>query len=289
MEVPDDQLNEVEIQEKKRQKNKADAKKGFFLFCFVLKTHTHTEYHLTARDQKLDPQFVESLILQRNAILERKLQRQKAKDKARGGRKSSAAQERLQTLATQAFEEPTAKRARKVIIWRTLCFFFLLLMFPFFFSLQAAGKKLGETEDDNFGADDADWDVYGREETKTIPSILLLILFYFYFLDTSRLQKRRIMKMKLMTVRCGILICCSLIRFSSFLFPQSSCIALKSNCKSLRLNNWNQLQRTSSDHAQEKVEIHCIMHASFLTRSSFSRRACSMASSSFGHRAHSCA
>lgn len=74
LDIPDDQLDDVELAEKKRQKIKEDAKKGKFLFQYFSPAYLHSTL---ARDQRSDPQYVESLVLQRNAILERKAARQK--------------------------------------------------------------------------------------------------------------------------------------------------------------------------------------------------------------------
>ncbi len=60
----------------------------------------------------------------------------------------------LTVTHSAAFEEPAAKKARK-----------------------AAGKKLGETEDDDFGANDADWDMCASRTPELSPRLCSPLLF----------------------------------------------------------------------------------------------------------------
>ena len=133
LEVPDDQLDEEGIKQKRQQrlmKSNYDARQRAKIEKEKEKARQAEEQRLDDQRRETDPQgWIEERRIARQAIIQKMKDRERLKAEL-GNRKSLANQMRMKSIANLASDAPTKKRRR------------------------------GGGDDDTFGADDADWGVY---------------------------------------------------------------------------------------------------------------------------------
>ncbi|KAJ4376465.1 Nuclear actin-protein involved in chromatin remodeling [Neocucurbitaria cava] len=133
LEVPDDQLDEEGIKQKRQQrlmKSNYDARQRAKIEKEKEKARLAEEQRLDDERRESDPQgWIEERKIARQAIIQKMKDRERLKAEL-GNRKSLANQMRMKSIANLASDNPTKKRRR------------------------------GGGDDDTFGADDADWGVY---------------------------------------------------------------------------------------------------------------------------------
>ncbi|OAK97916.1 actin-like ATPase domain-containing protein [Phaeosphaeriaceae sp. SRC1lsM3a] len=133
LEVPDDQLDEEGIKQKRQQrlmKSNYDARQRAKIEKEKEKARQAEEQRLDDERREADPQtWIEERRIARQAIIQKMKDRERMKAEL-GNRKSLANQMRMKSIANLASDQPTKKRRR------------------------------GGGDDDTFGADDADWGVY---------------------------------------------------------------------------------------------------------------------------------
>ena len=133
LEVPDDQLDEEGIKQKRQQrlmKSNYDARQRAKIEKEKEKARQVEEQRLDDQRRETDPQgWIEERRIARQAIIQKMKDRERLKAEL-GNRKSLANQMRMKSIANLASDAPTKKRRR------------------------------GGGDDDTFGADDADWGVY---------------------------------------------------------------------------------------------------------------------------------
>ncbi|OAL43586.1 actin-like ATPase domain-containing protein [Pyrenochaeta sp. DS3sAY3a] len=133
LEVPDDQLDEDGIKQKRQQrlmKSNYDARQRAKVEKEKEKARLAEEQRLDDERREADPQtWIEERRIARQAIIQKMKDRERLKAEL-GNRKSLANQMRMKSIANLASDNPTKKRRR------------------------------GGGDDDTFGADDADWGVY---------------------------------------------------------------------------------------------------------------------------------
>lgn len=133
LEVPDDQLDEDGIKQKRQQrlmKSNYDARQRAKVEKEKEKARLAEEQRLDDERRESDPQtWIEERRIARQAIIQKMKDRERLKAEL-GNRKSLANQMRMKSIANLASDNPTKKRRR------------------------------GGGDDDTFGADDADWGVY---------------------------------------------------------------------------------------------------------------------------------
>tara|TARA_R110002003_G_scaffold55_5_gene4973 strand:- start:20197 stop:21846 length:1650 start_codon:yes stop_codon:yes gene_type:complete len=133
LEVPDDQLDEEGIKQKRQQrlmKSNYDARQRAKIEKEKEKARLANEQRLDDERREADPEnWIEERRIARQAIIQKMKDRERLKAEL-GNRKSLANQMRMKSIANLASDNPTKKRRR------------------------------GGADDDTFGADDADWGVY---------------------------------------------------------------------------------------------------------------------------------
>ncbi len=133
LEVPDDQLDEEGIKQKRQQrlmKSNYDARQRAKVEKEKEKARLAEEQRLDDERRESDPQgWIDERRVARQAIIQKIKDRERLKAEL-GNRKSLANQMRMKSIANLASDNPTKKRRR------------------------------GGGDDDTFGADDADWGVY---------------------------------------------------------------------------------------------------------------------------------
>ncbi|KAH4000216.1 hypothetical protein HBI70_026470 [Parastagonospora nodorum] len=133
LEVPDDQLDEEGIKQKRQQrlmKSNYDARQRAKIEKEKEKARQAEEQRLDDERREADPEtWIEERRIARQAIVQKMKDRERMKAEL-GNRKSLANQMRMKSIANLASDQPTKKRRR------------------------------GGGDDDTFGADDADWGVY---------------------------------------------------------------------------------------------------------------------------------
>jgi actin-related protein 5 len=133
LEVPDDQLDEEGIKQKRQQrlmKSNYDARQRAKIEKEKEKARLAEEQRLDDERREADPQtWIDERRIARQAIVQKMKDRERMKAEL-GNRKSLANQMRMKSIANLASDQPTKKRRR------------------------------GGGDDDTFGADDADWGVY---------------------------------------------------------------------------------------------------------------------------------
>ncbi|KAF1842593.1 actin-like ATPase domain-containing protein [Cucurbitaria berberidis CBS 394.84] len=133
LEVPDDQLDEEGIKQKRQQrlmKSNYDARQRAKIEKEKEKARQAEEQRLDDERRETDPQgWIDERRIARQAIVQKMKDRERLKAEL-GNRKSLANQMRMKSIANLASDNPTKKRRR------------------------------GGGDDDTFGADDADWGVY---------------------------------------------------------------------------------------------------------------------------------
>jgi actin-related protein 5 len=133
LEVPDDQLDEEGIKQKRQQrlmKSNYDARQRAKIEKEKEKARLANEQRLDDERREADPEnWIEERRIARQAIIQKMKDRERMKAEL-GNRKSLANQMRMKSIANLASDNPTKKRRR------------------------------GGADDDTFGADDADWGVY---------------------------------------------------------------------------------------------------------------------------------
>ncbi len=133
LEVPDDQLDEEGIKQKRQQrlmKSNYDARQRAKIEKEKEKARLAEEQRLDDERRESDPQgWIDERRVARQAIIQKIKDRERLKAEL-GNRKSLANQMRMKSIANLASDNPTKKRRR------------------------------GGGDDDTFGADDADWGVY---------------------------------------------------------------------------------------------------------------------------------
>jgi actin-related protein 5 len=133
LEVPDDQLDEEGIKQKRQQrlmKSNYDARQRAKIEKEKEKARIAEEQRLDDQRRETDPQgWIDERRIARQAIIQKMKDRERLKAEL-GNRKSLANQMRMKSIANLASDAPTKKRRR------------------------------GGGDDDTFGADDADWGVY---------------------------------------------------------------------------------------------------------------------------------
>ncbi|KAF1921253.1 hypothetical protein BDU57DRAFT_509976 [Ampelomyces quisqualis] len=133
LEVPDDQLDEEGIKQKRQQrlmKSNYDARQRAKIEKEKERARQAEEQRLDDERREADPQtWIDERRIARHAIIQKIKDRERMKAEL-GNRKSLANQMRMKSIANLASDQPTKKRRR------------------------------GGADDDTFGADDADWGVY---------------------------------------------------------------------------------------------------------------------------------